>query len=295
MSKKSITGNIKLKSYNDLFESDVQDKGSIIEIPIEQLHAFKEHPFLVLDDDKMDETVESVEKYGILVPGIARKRKDGEYEIVSGHRRKHAAEIVGLKTMPMIVKELTDDEATIIMVDANIQREDILPSEKAKAYSMKYEAMKHQGAKGGNSLAVIGESYGESMKTVQRFIYLARLSDELLKMIDENKLGIGQGLELSWIDKVAQETVYEILCKEEVSLSVSQAIQIKELFREGKLTERAILTVVNKDKQKPHKRKITFNSKKLDHYFDTDYSDEEIENLIISLLDEWKERGGKLE
>lgn len=182
MSKLGSAAKVKLNSYDDLFgTAEVQaDTGQVQEIPLSELHDFKGHPFKVLDDEKMQETVESIKNYGVLMPGIVRTRAEGGYEIIAGHRRKHGCELAGLSTMPVFVKEYSDDEATVIMVDTNIQREDILPSEKARAYAMKYEAIKHQGRKGGgNSLDEVGEAAGESGETVQRYIWLARLSDEL--------------------------------------------------------------------------------------------------------------------
>ena len=182
MSKNRLEGKIKLASYNDLFglsNEELSEENAIREISLEDLHPFEGHPFRVLDDEKMNETVESVRKYGVLVPGIARPRKAGGYEIISGHRRHHASEIVGNKTMPMIIKNCSDDEATIIMVDANIQREDILLSEKAKAYKMKYEALKHQGKAGGITVDIMAEATGESNKTIQRYVWLANLTDDL--------------------------------------------------------------------------------------------------------------------
>lgn len=188
MSKGGSAAKIKLNSYDDLFGASQAPAGTeqVQEIPLSDLYEFKGHPFKVLDDEKMQETVESIRNYGVLMPGIARPRAEGGYEIIAGHRRKHGCEPAGLSTMPIFVRDYSDDEATIIMVDTNIQREDILPSEKARAYAMKYEAMKHQGKKGnGSSLDEVGEAAGESGKTVQRYIWLARLSDELLDMVKE--------------------------------------------------------------------------------------------------------------
>lgn len=202
MSKTGSAAKVKLNSFDDLFGTEQLQTGTeqVQEIALSELHEFKGHPFKVLDDEKMQETVESIKEHGVLMPGIARPMKDGGYEIIAGHRRRHACEIVGLDTIPMFIRDYTDDEATIIMVDSNIQREDILPSEKAKAYFMKYEAVKHQGQRGkGNSLDEVGETAGESAKTVQRYIYLAHLSDALLDMVDKKKIGIVQGVELSFL------------------------------------------------------------------------------------------------
>ena len=208
MNKRGSADKIKLSSFDDLFGTQEAGTGTeqVQEIPLCELHEFRGHPFKVVDDEKMQETVESIKNYGVLMPGIARPRAEGGYEIIAGHRRRHGCELAGLSTMPMFVRDYTDDEATIIMVDTNIQREDILPSEKARAYSMKYEAMKHQGKKGtGNSLDEVGEAAGESGKTVQRYIWLSRLSDELLEMVDKKKIGLVQGVDISFLTEQAQE------------------------------------------------------------------------------------------
>lgn len=295
MSKRGLEGKIKLASYDDMFgDADVKEKvvveGEIKEIPLSELHTFKNHPFSVLDDDKMAETVESIKKYGVLVPGIARPRKNGGYEIISGHRRHHASILAGKETMPMIVKNCTDDEATIIMVDANIQREDILPSEKARAYKMKFEALKHQGVSGGYTVDIMADNTGESSKTVRRFIWLAELSDDLLKLVDEKKLGFTQGVDLALVSKEAQEWIYDIIQSTGCNISKLQSEEIKELYREGKLTVAELRKLLNT--VKIEKRKVVFSSKKLDSYFTPDMSNEDIESLIIKLLDEWKEKGG---
>ena len=196
-SKAGSASKIKLNKLEDLIGGAENMAGEqIINAKLSDLHTFKGHPFRVFDDEKMEETTESISRYGVLVPGLARPRAGGGYEIIAGHRRKRGSERAGLDTMPVIVRNYTDDEATIIMVDSNIQREDILPSEKAKAYAMKYEAMKHQGSKGGSTLDEVGEAAGESGKTVQRYVWLARLSDELLGMVDAKKIGIAQGVDI---------------------------------------------------------------------------------------------------
>ena len=193
MSKRNLGEKIKLSSYDDMFGTNEEDKKVMVvgdqikDVALGELHPFKNHPFKVLDDEKMEEMVESVKQYGILVPAIARVRPEGGYELISGHRRHHAARLAGLEVMPVMIKECNDDEATVIMVDANIQREDISISEKAKAYRMKYDAMKHQGTSGGLSLAEMSEAAGESSKTIQRLIYLSNLTDELtnFKLVEE--------------------------------------------------------------------------------------------------------------
>jgi len=214
MNKTGSATKVKLNSFDDLFGIEQPQSGieQVQEIALTELHGFKEHPFKVLDDEKMQEMIESIREYGVLIPGIARLMKGGGYEIIAGHRRKYACEMVGLSTMPMFIRDYTDDEATIIMVDSNIQREDILPSEKSKAYRMKYDAMKHQGSKaGGLTLGELGEAAGESAKTVQRYIWISRLADELLDMVDTKKIGIMQAVDLSFLSEDAQQWVLAVI------------------------------------------------------------------------------------
>ena len=216
---------IKLTSYDDLFGGDGQASGeAITSVPISQLHPFNGHPFRVTDDAKMQETVDSVKKYGVLVPGIVRPYAGGGYEVVAGHRRWRACELAGLTEMPVIIRKLDDDESTVIMVDSNIQREDLLPSEKAKAYRMKYEALKHQGSReGGRTIEEMGGTAGESGKTVQRYIWLSRLSDGLLDMVDRKKIGFVQGLDISFLSTEEQGWVQEILERQGTGISASQS------------------------------------------------------------------------
>ena len=298
MAKRNLGEKIKLSTYDEMFgldtfgPGDQKQEGQIVNIPLNELYEFKDHPFRVLDDEKMEETVESIKEHGVLMPGIARPRKEGGYEIISGHRRRRASELAGKTEMPFIIKDYSDDEATVIMVDSNIQREDILISEKAKAYHMKYMAMKHQGTAGGISLDVMSEQTGESQKTVQRYIYLARLTDELLGLVDAKKLGVKQGVEISALDTTQQEIVYKVLSELGSVIDVEQATRIKEAGKKGYLNEaylRDMLTYV-----KPPVRKVVFNQKKLDSYFDPTTSNSDIEDLIVKLLDEWKEKGGQL-
>ena len=215
-------------------------EGQIVEIPLSELHTFENHPFRVVDDENMEEMVESVKEYGVLVPAIARPRAEGGYELISGHRRKHASELAGKDTMPVIVRDCDNDEAVVIMVDANIQREDILVSERAKAYQMKYEAMKHQGKAQGNSLQEMSEQAGESMKTIQRLICIASLDEKLLAMVDEKKLGLRQGVDLSFIPQEQQRIVYEVISEMGVSLSQEQSARIKELLLKWTIVVRLI-------------------------------------------------------
>ena len=294
MSRRNLGEKIKLTSYDDMFggvdANEVVVEGEIKEIPLSELHTFKDHPFSVIEDEKMAETVESIKKYGVLVPGIARPREAGGYEILSGHRRHHASALAGLETMPMIIKNCTDDEATIIMVDANIQREDVLPSEKARAYKMKFEALKHQGRAGGITIEDMAENSGESSKTVQRYIWLANLTDELLKLVDNKKLGFVQGVDISFLSKDKQKWVYDIIQSTGCSISSVQSSEIKELHKAERLTVSTLRKILSNEKVE--KRKVTFNAKKLDSYFTPNMSNADIEELIIKLLDEWKEKGG---
>ena len=236
----------------------------------------------------MEETTESIGKYGVLVPGIVRPRVEGGYEIIAGHRRKRGSEKAGLDTMPVIVRNYTDDEATIIMVDSNIQREDILPSEKAKAYAMKYEAMKHQGSKGGSTLDEVGEAAGESGKTVQRYVWLARLSDELLGMVDAKKIGIAQGVDISFLSEEQQQYVTVILQETGASVSNAQAAKLKEYGKSGELTLAMVRLILAEEK--PKERKVTIKGDKISRYFSEDYSSDDIEGIIIQLLEEWQSR-----
>jgi len=288
--KKSSASKIRMESFDDLFGigSDAQDsRDKVRMIPLEQLHDFNVHPFKVLDDEKMEETVESIRQYGVLNPALARPRPDGEYELLSGHRRKRGSELVGLNEMPVIVREYTDDEAAIIMVDSNIQREDILPSEKAKAYKMKYEAMKHQGKKSDmNTLDKVGEAAGENAKKVQRYIWLSRLSDELLAMVDQKKLGFSQGVDISFLSEIEQQWVQVILEEQGRNVSTVQSGKLKEYGKNGELTFAMVRLILTEDK--PKERKVTLKADKISKYFDEGCSSEEIETIILRLLDEWK-------
>ena len=294
MSKTGSAAKVKLNSFDDLFgSSEMQTAGSeqIINAPLAELHDFKNHPFRVVDDEKMEETTESIRQYDVLVPGIARPRTGGGYELIAGHRRKHGSQRAGKSEMPVIVRNYSDDEAMIIMVDSNIQREDILPSEKAKAYQMKYEAMKHQGKKSGkNTLDEVGEAAGENAKKVQRYIWLARLSDELLDMVDAKKLGFSQGVDISFLSEEAQQWVEVIIEEQRCSVSTVQSGKLKEYGKSGELTLAMVRLILTEEK--PKVRKFTMKSDKIGRYFSDSYSNEEIEDIILSLLDKWKEEVG---
>lgn len=291
MNKRGSADKIKLSSFDDLFGTQEAGTGTeqVQEIPLCELHEFRGHPFKVVNDEKMQETVESIKNYGVLMPGIARPRAEGGYEIIAGHRRRHGCELAGLSTMPMFVRDYTDDEATIIMVDTNIQREDILPSEKARAYSMKYEAMKHQGKKGtGNSLDEVGEAAGESGKTVQRYIWLSRLSDELLEMVDKKKIGLVQGVDISFLTEQAQEWVQVIMEETGTNISTVQSAKLKEYGKKGELNMPMVRLILTEEK--PKERKVTLKAEKISRYFPEEYSESEIENVIIELLEEWQKK-----
>lgn len=292
MSKTGSAAKVKLNSFDDLFgTSEVPQTvlEQIINAPLQDLYEFKDHPFRVVDDEKMEETVESIRQYGVLVPGIARPRTGGGYELISGHRRKHGSQRAGKSEMPVIVRDYSDDEATIIMVDSNIQREDILPSEKAKAYKMKYEAMKHQGRKSGkNTLDEVGEAAGENAKKVQRYIWLARLSDTLLEMVDTKRLGFSQGVDISFLSEEAQQWVEVVMEDTKCSVNMVQSAKLKEYGKNGELTMAMVRLILSEEK--PKERKVTIKADKIREYFADDYSSEDIENIIIQLLDEWKQK-----
>ena len=294
MSKTGSAAKVKLNSFDDLFgNNEMQMAGAeqIINAPLTELHDFKNHPFRVVDDEKMEKTTESIRQYGVLVPGIARPRTDGGYELISGHRRKYGSQRAGKSEMPVIVRNYSDDEAPIIMVDSNIPREDILTSEKAKAYKMKYEAMKHQGKKSGkNTLDEVGEAAGENAKKVQRYIWLARLPEELLEMVDNKKLGFSQGVDISFLSEEAQQWVEVIIEEQGCNVSTVQSGKLKEYGKSGELTLAMVRLILTEEK--PKERKFTMKSDKIGKYFSDNYSNEEIENIIISLLDKWKKEVG---
>lgn len=299
MSRKNVAENIKLSRFDELFGATgtetVQERDSEIkEIPLSELHEFKNHPFKVRPDEELAEMIESVRQHGVLVPGIARKRPEGGYEIVAGHTRRHICEIVGLKTMPMFVRDMNDDEACVIMVDSNIQRENILPSEKAKAYKMKYEAMKNQGLPG-NSLKSIGEENGENYKAVQRYIWLARLNPGLLHMLDSKQLGLVQGVSISALNEEDQKTVHKVLWKLKVKLSAKQAATVKQLGMDGKLTEETLMHYLQSAGKGSIAKKLTISRDRLESYFDPEYSEQEMTEVIFRLLEEWKRNGGNHE
>ena len=279
---------IKLTSYEELFgteESNVE--GTYTTVPLSQLRPFKNHPFKVLDDEKMQETVESVIQHGIIQPGIVRPCSDG-YEVVAGHRRWRACELAGKPDMPVIIRDLDDDAATVLMVDTNIQRENLLPSEKARAYKMKYEALKHQGSKGDKHTAdAVGEKAGDSGRTVQRYIRLASLIDGLLELVDEGNIKMVAGERLSYLKEEEQELVLEAAANIGIYPSPAQAEQLKDMSEKGTLTEKSIYALLVKKENSG--QSVTISPKKIRNYFPTAYTKAQIEEVIYSLLDQWKQ------
>ena len=279
-----------LTGYDDLFETDesreIKKQPKVVKLSIEEIADFPEHPFKVNDDDKMKETVESIKENGVLVPAIVRQTENG-YQMVSGHRRKMASELAGRDTIPCIVRDLTDDEAVIIMVDSNIQREDILPSEKAKAYRMKYEAMKHQGSRaGGLTLDELGGAAGESAKTVQRYIWISRLSEPLLDMVDSGKIGIMQAVDISFLSEDAQQWVLVAIQDTNAVITKQQSAMLKESDKKGELTFPMVRMLL--EKEKPVERKVVIKTERINSYFPDTYSTDDIEKIIFQLLDNWK-------
>ena len=287
--KESSASKIKFKGVDALFGLS-EEQECVREIPLDELDTFKNHPFKVFRDDKMEEMIESISEYGVLVPGIARPSNSGEkdYELVVGHRRKYACRELGLKTMPVIIRDMSDDEATVVMVDSNIQRENLLPSEKAHAYKMKYDAMKHQGSKGEKYTAdMVGEAAGDSGRTVQRYIRLAALSDALLEYVDNNKIPMIVGEKLSYLKPEEQEWLLEVIANSSIFPTKQQAEQLKECSANGKLNQSYIYAVLLK--KESSKINVTIPAKKIGNYFPETYSKEQIEEVIFMLLDKWKE------
>lgn len=279
---------VRLTSYDDLFGTSGQDGEVITSVPIKLFHPFKDHPFRVVDDEKMQETVESVKKYGILMPGIVRPHPESGYEVIAGHRRWRACELAGLEEMPVIIRDLDDDASTVIMVDTNIQREDILPSEKARAYKMKYEAMKHQGSKGEKNTAnLVGEAAGDSGRTVQRYIRLAELVQELLDYVDASKIPMVVGEKLSYLKVGEQKWLVDAITDSGTFPSKEQAELLKERSEAENLTEDGVYAALVK--KKSAKMNVTISEKKINSYFSPTYTKEQIEDVIYSLLDKWKQ------
>ena len=301
---KSSAKKIELASVDDLFstEESRQDEQleKIQEIPLSELHPFKDHPFKVKDDDAMIETADSIKKYGVLVPAIARPLPDGGYELVAGHRRRRASELAGKETMPVIVRDLDDDAATIIMVDSNLQRENLLPSERAFAYKMKLEAIKHQGARTDlTSVQVeqklsardqVAKEAGErSGIQVMRYVRLTELIPELLDMVDEKEIAFNPAYELSFLKPDEQQMLVETMDYEQATPSLSQAQRMKKFSQEGKLSEDVMLAIMSEEK-KGDLDKVTLSSDTLRKYFPKSYTPAKMQETIIKLLEQWQKK-----
>lgn len=297
------TSGIRLKPCVDLFSTEAsrQDAGleKIREIPLDQLIPFKDHPFKVIDDESMIDTVQSIREHGILLPLIARPMPDGKYEIVSGHRRSHAGKLAGLETVPVIVRELDDDAAVILMVDSNLQRENILPSERAFAFKMKLEAMKHQGQRADLtsgqvgqklkwSVAMVANQSGDSIKQVQRYIRLTELLPELLDLVDERKFAFNSAVEVSYLNPEEQGWLAETIDSEQSTPSLSQAQRLKHFSQDGKLTEDMVLAIMSEQK-KPETERVVLQSRQISQYFSPSATPKEMETSILSMLDTAKE------
>ena len=281
---------------------EVEMKDTIKEIPLGELHPFPDHPFSVRDDEAMAQTVESIKEYGVLVPAIARPRENGGYEIIAGHRRKHACEIAGLKTMPVIVRDIDRNTATIVMVDSNLQRENILPSERAKAYKMKLEAIKRQGARtdltctqvghksnGTKSIQKVADEAGESRTQVQRYIRLNELQPELQHLVDEGKIGMTPAVEISYLKPDEQKMLIETIDSEQATPSFSQAQRMRRLSQEGKLNDDAVLGIMMEQK-KPENWDLKLPMEKIRKFFPRSYTPQRMEETIIKLLETWMKK-----
>ena len=299
-------GNISLTSYDDIFETDESRAESQLErvrsIRLSALVPFKEHPFKVVDDEAMLRTTESIAQYGVLTPLIARPLEDGSYEIISGHRRAHAAELAGLTEVPVLVRQMDDDAATVLMVDSNLQRENILPSERAYAYKMKLEAMKHQGERTDLTSGQLGpklrsdeqlaQEAGESRKQVQRYIRLTNLIPELLDLVDQKQISFNPAVELSYLKAEEQEMFIQAMDEVQAAPSLSQAQRLKKLSQEGGFTLDAAREIMNEVKKGDLER-VTFRNEQLRKYFPRSYTTQQMQNTILKLLDQWQKKKGR--
>jgi len=298
------SGNLALKGLDDLFSTEEnrqeEQREQVQQIPIDALHPFTNHPFKVLDDEAMTRTVESIAQYGVLAPLIARPRPDGDgYEIISGHRRQYAAKLAGLETLPVIVRNMDDDAAVLLMVDSNLQRETILPSERAFAYKMKLEALKNQGARSDLTSSQIGtklradekvaQDLGESRNQVQRFIRLTNLIPELLDMVDEKKIAFNPAVELSYLDEAQQRDFLEAMNDTQNAPSLSQAQQLKKIAQQGEFSYEKAFDVMGQEKRS-EKDTVTIKNETLRKYFPRSYTPKQMEEKIIQLLDAWQKK-----
>lgn len=301
MPKSSVNAN--LSSYDDIFSTEEsrqeEQREQVQQIPIGELYPFKNHPFKVLDDDSMSDTVESVKQYGVLSPLIARPRPKGGYEIISGHRRQHAAELAGLETLPVIVRQMDDDAAIILMVDSNLQREHILPSERAFAYKMKLDAMKNQGTRSDltstqvvsklRSNEKLGAENNQSRETVRRFIRLTNLTPELLDMVDNKTVSFNPAVELSYLSPEQQQEVIRAMDDTQNFPSVSQAKRIKKLAQDGTFTTETVVAIMGEEK-KSELDTVTIKNDTLRKYFPRSYTPKQMEDTIIKLLEQWQKK-----
>ena len=297
---KSSARNIELKSVDDLFATEEiredAQREKVQNIPLGELHPFRNHPFKVKDDAAMQDTVDSVREYGVLVPAIARPDPSGGYELIAGHRRHHASELAGKETMPVIVRDLDDDAATIIMVDSNLQREELLPSERAFAYKMKLEAIRHQGKRQEltssqvgmklQTLDIVGQQAGDSRNQVHRFIRLTELIPELLDMVDERKIAFNPAVELSYLKKEEQTLLLEAMDSEQATPSLSQAQRLKKFSQQKMLSLDVMRAVMSEEKKTDHDR-VTLKNETLRRYFPKSYTPKQMEDTIIKLLEGW--------
>ena len=303
---KSSAKKVELASVDDLFSTEESradtQREKVMEIPLSELHPFKDHPFKVKDDDAMMETVDSIRQYGVLVPAIARPDPDGGYELVAGHRRHRASELAGKETMPVIVRDLDDDQATIIMVDSNLQRESLLPSERAFAYKMKLEAMRHQGERmdltsaqlgrklaGKESREILAEQVGQSRNQISRYIRLTELIPELLDMVDEKKIAFNPAYELSFLKEEEQTQLLDAMDSEQATPSLSQAQRLKKFSQEDRLSIDVMRAIMGEEK-KSDLDKVTFTSDTLRKYFPKSYTPQRMQETIIKLLEQWQRR-----
>ena len=292
--------NISLTSYDDIFSTEESRQSEQIQqISIGKLHPFKNHPFKVLDDEAMQRTVESVAQFGVLAPLVVRPREEGGYEIISGHRRQHAAELAGLKTLPVIVRNMDDDQAVILMVDSNLQRESILPSERAFAYKMKLEAIKKQGARSDltsrqvvgklEAADLVGKSSDESGRQVQRFIRLTNLIPEILELVDQKKISFNPAVELSYLTTSEQRDFFEAMQDTQNAPSLSQAQRIKKLSQAGQCSYDAIYDIMSEEK-KAEMDRVTIKNDVLRKYFPKSYTPRQMEETILKLLEQWQKK-----
>lgn len=306
---KSSGRNIKLTSYDDLFSTEESRadarREKVMELPLSELHPFRNHPFKVLDDEKMQDTADSIREYGVLVPAIARPREEGGYELIAGHRRKRGCELAGLDTMPVIVRNLDDDAATLVMVDSNIQRENVLPSERAFAYRMKLEAMKRQGARNDltsgqvgpksetkRSNVILAEQTGESVKQVQRFIRLTNLIPPLLDMVDAKQIAFNPAVELSYLKQDEQTLLLDAMDSEQATPSLSQAQRLKKFSQDGRLDLNVMRAIMSEEKKADVDR-VTLPCDKLSRYFPKSWTPRQMEEQIMKLLEGWHRKQQK--